>query len=119
MQPAIVAAGVDLIFAVRIEEAAKRAGYAFHAAHSAAAAVEAAHRVLPEWIVVDLAWDPGLTVINALKADPSLASLRTLGYVPHVDVDLRRRAELAGFDLVLPRSKFVTEFPRMLSCATA
>ncbi len=34
---------------------------------------------------------------------------RTLGFYPHVDVDVRRRAESAGFDLVVPRSRMNRE----------
>ena len=34
---------------------------------------------------------------------------RTLGFYPHVDVDTRRRAEAAGFDMVVPRSRMNRE----------
>ena len=33
----------------------------------------------------------------------------TLGFYPHVDVDVRRRAEAAGFDMVVPRSRMNRE----------
>src|SRR5215207_992238 len=33
----------------------------------------------------------------------------TLGFYPHVQVEVRRRAEAAGFDLVVPRSRMNRE----------
>lgn len=42
--------------------------------------------------------------------DPAeLTGARRLGIYSHVDVDTRRAAEAAGFDLVVPRSRFVRE----------
>jgi hypothetical protein len=34
---------------------------------------------------------------------------KTLGFYPHVDVDIKRRAEAAGFDMVVPRSRMNRE----------
>ncbi len=36
-------------------------------------------------------------------------SLRTLGFYPHVDVETRERAQRAGFDQVVPRSRIARE----------
>jgi len=36
-------------------------------------------------------------------------SLRTLGFYSHVEADVRERAERAGFDLVVPRSRMARE----------
>lgn len=54
-------------------------------------------------IVADLeAVDP---VAVAAVGPPSL------GFYSHVDVETRRRAEEAGFDLVVPRSRMARELP--------
>ena len=37
-----------------------------------------------------------------------------LGFYSHVDVDTRRRAEEAGFDLVVPRSRMAREMPELV-----
>ncbi len=37
----------------------------------------------------------------------------TLGFYSHVDVETRRRAEDAGFDLVVPRSRMARELPEL------
>lgn len=55
-------------------------------------------------LVVDLTAD-GVNV-EALGARDDAA---TLGFYPHVDVEVRRRAEAAGFDMVVPRSRMNRE----------
>ena len=47
-----------------------------------------------------------MTAIAAMKSDPALSSIRTLGYVSHVDSDTIERARAAGIDQVLARSAF-------------
>jgi hypothetical protein len=37
-----------------------------------------------------------------------------LGFYSHVDVDTKRRAEEAGFDLVVPRSRMAREMPALV-----
>jgi hypothetical protein len=39
----------------------------------------------------------------------------TLGFYSHVDVETRRRAEDAGFDLVVPRSRMARELPELVA----
>jgi hypothetical protein len=55
-------------------------------------------------LVVDLTADD--VDVDALGGREDAAKL---GFYPHVDVDVRRRAEAAGFDLVVPRSKMNRE----------
>lgn len=38
-----------------------------------------------------------------------------LGFYPHVDVEMRRRAESAGLDLVVPRSRMARELPDLVA----
>jgi hypothetical protein len=38
-----------------------------------------------------------------------VAGVRKLGFYGHTDVDTKRRAEEAGFDLVVPRSRMARE----------
>ena len=37
-----------------------------------------------------------------------------LGFYPHTDAELRKTAEAAGVDLVVPRSKLVREMPELV-----
>ena len=58
-------------------------------------------------LIVDL----GATTFDgvALVESLELGDTRTLGVYSHVDVETRRRAEAAGFDLVVPRSRMARE----------
>ena len=62
-------------------------------------------------LIVDLAASSfdGVAVVESLRASGELGSTRTLGVYSHVDVDTRRRAETAGFDLIVPRSRLARE----------
>jgi len=62
-------------------------------------------------LVVDLTNDAldGPALVEALSVEGVLAQTRTLGFYAHVDVSVRERAERAGFDLVIPRSRMARE----------
>jgi hypothetical protein len=62
-------------------------------------------------LIIDLAATTfdGAAVVEGLRADGELGATRTLGVYSHVDVETRRRAEAAGFDLVVPRSRMARE----------
>lgn len=65
----------------------------------------------PDVLVVDLtdAQLDGAGVVAALIAEGALGSTKTLGFYSHVDVQVRERAQRAGFDLVVPRSRMARE----------
>jgi hypothetical protein len=75
------------------------------------------HPVGAAVLVVDLAATTfdGVAVVEALRAAGELGSTRTLGVYSHVDVDTRRRAEAAGFDLIVPRSRMAREGPELVA----
>ena len=65
-------------------------------------------------VVVDLATEgfDGIAVAERLRAEGVTA--RFLGVYSHVHVDQRERAEAAGFDLVVPRSRMAREGPALV-----
>jgi len=67
-------------------------------------------------LIVDLAAGTfdGVAIVESLRAGGELGSTRTLGVYSHVDVDTRRRAEEAGFDLIVPRSRMAREGPALV-----
>ena len=64
-----------------------------------------------ELLVVDLGASgfDGIALVERLRAAGELESTRTLGVYSHVDADTRSRAQDAGFDLVVPRSRMARE----------
>jgi CheY-like chemotaxis protein len=67
-------------------------------------------------VVVDLT-DPdldGASAIARLHEQGALEGVWTLGFYSHVDQETRRRAEAAGFDRVVPRSRMAREGPALV-----
>ena len=58
-------------------------------------------------LVVDLTTDPEAR-IELVSATPR-EGVKTLAFYSHVEADVRTRAEEAGFDLVVPRSRMARE----------
>jgi hypothetical protein len=70
-----------------------------------------AHTDGADVLVVDLVTDgfDGVAVVEGMRAAGTLDRTRTLGVYAHVRPDVRERAEAAGFDLVVPRSRMARE----------
>src|SRR5262245_3095604 len=109
----------DLMFTSKIRSAAAQLGVtvSFERSSEAALASMRAHR--PTLVIFDLnnpRTDP-IATQAAMKQDQSLASLRTVGYVSHVDAATIDAARAAGVTEILPRSAFVQRLPDLLSGA--
>ena len=111
----VLAAVADLLFVSKISTAAKQAGCTapfFRDAEQLARAVPGE----PCLVIVDLnhaALDP-VALIARLKQNPVTAAAPVVAFLSHVQVDLKREAEKAGSDLVLPRSVFSQNLYEML-----
>jgi DNA-binding NarL/FixJ family response regulator len=51
----------------------------------------------------------GVAVVESLTAAGERGGTRLVGVYSHVDADTRNRAQAAGFDLVVPRSRMARE----------
>jgi DNA-binding NarL/FixJ family response regulator len=62
-------------------------------------------------LVVDLTDDSldGAGIVESLLHDGALPGTRTLAFYSHVEASVRERAERAGFDVVVPRSRMARE----------
>jgi CheY-like chemotaxis protein len=97
----------DLFFTVKINESAKRAGLDIEFAKSEPDAIRSA-QAKPALIIIDLnshGVDP-LKLIRRLKSDAETRTISLLGYVSHVQGELKQQAQEAGCDMVLARSAF-------------
>ncbi len=111
----VVAVVDDLFFTVKILDAAKRAGATLEVVKSEIDAIDKA-RSAPALVILDLncgAVDP-VHLIGALKADAETQSVPLVGYVSHVQGDLKQSAQQAGCDMVLARSAFSQNLPQIL-----
>jgi CheY-like chemotaxis protein len=99
----------DLLFGTRVEGALAAAGHEARR-FGDAAAVAAAGEVF-DVLIVDLTDSDldGVAALAGLRARRELDGVAALGFYAHVDQEMRRRAEEAGFDLVVPRSRMARE----------
>jgi hypothetical protein len=93
----------DLLFGSNVEGALRAAGHEVTRHDDAAAVGE------PDVLVVDL---------NAVAVDPP-PGVASVGFYAHVDQDARRRAEEAGFDVVVPRSRMARDTAALVERALA
>jgi DNA-binding NarL/FixJ family response regulator len=110
----VLAFTADLLFGSRIQGDLSAAGHEVELIGDEArlrARLAQEDKPVADVLVVDLtdAQLAGATIVEALSAEGALGSLRTLGFYSHVDVPARERAEQAGFDLVIPRSRMARE----------
>ncbi len=111
----VVAVIDDLFFTVKILDAAKRAGMTMESVKSEIDAIDKA-RTAPALMIIDLncgAIDP-VRLITALKSDPETKPLNLIGFISHVQGELKVQAQQAGCDMVLARSAFSQNLPQLL-----
>ena len=102
----ILSIGADLFFWSQIHDAARQCGRDAIRIGDEAALKAAWPDPEVALVVVDLAF-PGVDSLAwASRAKQPGARPRLIGYASHVDIDTHERARTAGFDLVLPKSKF-------------
>jgi DNA-binding NarL/FixJ family response regulator len=109
----------DLLFSSKIRTVAKQAGVALAFARTPAEILDRAKQDRPALVIFDLdsaKTDPVRT-IAAIKSDPALADIRTLGFASHVHTDLIGAARRAGAEQVLPRSAFASNLADILLSA--
>jgi PleD family two-component response regulator len=113
----IVCAIDDLLFSIKVKEVAKHLGVDLYFERSAERIVDTVREKQPSLVIFDLnsAKLNPLAAIAAMKADPSLATVKTLGYVSHVDTATIAAARKAGVDDVLARSVFAGRLGEILS----
>jgi len=104
----ILAIVEDIFFAVKIEGAAKGAGAKVQFVKTEQAALAAAPAA--ELILLDLNCK-GLDVLALL---PQLPGERVIGFVSHVQTELRQAAAAAGCGTVMARSAFSDRLPALL-----
>ena len=116
----VVALTADLLFGSRIEGDLTAAGNDVELIPDEArlrAWLTEADKPAVDVLVVDLVDEDlqGAALVESLATEGMLGQTRTLGFYSHVDTQARERAEQAGFDLVIPRSRMAREGAALLT----
>lgn len=111
----------DLLFSIKISTAAKAVGAPVFFERNPDMVLARIREKHPSLVIVDLNSTKmrPLEMIAAIKADAALRSIRTLGYVSHVQTDVITAARSAGIDEVLARSAFSDRVAEILTSASA
>ena len=110
----VVAVVNDLFFSVKLTEAAKRSGLALEFAKEGHQVMQKAGEH-PSLIIFDLNFDAvqPLKLITKLKAAPETKSISLIGYLSHIQAELKQKAQEAGCDMVMARSAFSQNLPQI------
>jgi DNA-binding NarL/FixJ family response regulator len=115
--PRVVAYMDDLFFQMKLAETAKHLGLEVKVASNADSLLQLLDPS-PALVIVDLnAKSSPLDAVQRLRARQP--SIRIIGFLSHVQTDLAAKAQSAGFDEVMPRSKFSMQLPQILAAAAA
>ena len=107
----------DLFFSIKIKTAAQLVNADVYFERTGENTIEAIRAKRPHLVVFDLdsvKLRP-IETVAALKADPELRWLETLGFVSHVHAETIAAARAAGIDQVMARSAFAERLGAILT----
>jgi len=112
----ILAVVDDLLFTVKISDAAKRVGLDVEFLKSEHDVLHKAKHDKPLLIILDLNNNSvaPLNLIEKLKGDGDLQRISLIGYLSHVQGELKQQAHEAGANIVMARSAFSQNLQQIL-----
>ena len=121
MNQSVLVAVDDLFFSSKIAETAKQLGIPIKFARSQDEVIARALTEKPALLIIDLnsTHCKPIETIGQLKEDVDLRHIPVVGFLSHVQADLKVKATTAGCDRVLPRSVFTANLPKILAEYTA
>ncbi|MGQ0792480.1 MAG: hypothetical protein ACT4NX_00120 [Deltaproteobacteria bacterium] len=113
----IIAVVQDIMFISKIREAAKPLDVDLEFIKSASALADKLKSAGAAAVVIDLnlRGESPIEAVRAVKSSDELRSIPIIGYLSHVQTDLREEALAAGCDLALPKSKFSRDLAEILA----
>jgi PleD family two-component response regulator len=111
----ILAVVNDLFFSVKITEAAKKAGMQVEFLKDEGDVLAKA-KDKPALIIFDLNFESvqPINLIERLKSSADTKSISLIGYLSHLQAELKQKAQEAGCNMVLARSAFSQNLPMIL-----
>ena len=112
----ILAVVEDLLFTVKISDAAKRAGLEVEFVKSEHDVIDKATHEKPLLIILDLNFSAiqPLKLISKVKSNGEMKKISVIGYLSHVQGELKQQAQEAGANIVMARSAFTQNLPQIL-----
>ena len=117
MKQSVLVAVDDLFFSSKISETARQLGISLLFARSQDEVIARALSEKPALVIFDLnstRCNP-VETISQIKEDADLRHIPIVGFLSHVQADLKVKATMAGCDRVLPRSVFTARLPEILA----
>jgi PleD family two-component response regulator len=107
----------DLMFSSKIKTAANQLGVDLRFSRSVGGALEAMRNTPTSMVIFDLNNERigPLAIVAAMKEDPALATIPTVGFASHVHTDVIHAARQAGVGEVLARSAFALQLGDILT----
>ncbi len=115
-QTSVIAVLDDIFFSSKIKQAANQAAANLIIFKNSDGLLESLKSEATKLIIVDLNsknFSP-LEMIKEIKSNPDLQGIPAIGYLPHVEEELKEKALKSGCDTVMPRSRFSRELPQIL-----
>jgi PleD family two-component response regulator len=112
----ILAVVDDLLFTVKISDAAKRVGLDAEFVKSEHDLLDKAAEERPLLIILDLNANSvqPLKLISTLKANDDLKSISIIAFLSHIQGELKQKAQEAGANMVMARSAFSQNLQQIL-----
>jgi PleD family two-component response regulator len=112
----ILAVVEDLLFTVKISDAAKRAGLEVEFVKSERDVIDKATNEKPLLIILDLNFSAvqPLKLISKVKSNGEMKQISVIGYLSHVQGELKQQAQEAGANIVMARSAFSQNLQQIL-----
>jgi PleD family two-component response regulator len=110
----VVAVVSDLFFSSKLREVARHSGLVLEFVKEEKTLMQKAHEK-PSLIIFDLNFEDAepLKLILKLKSAPETKRISLIGYLSHVQVELKQKAQEAGCDMVIARSAFSQNMPQI------
>lgn len=112
----ILAVLEDLLFTVKISDAAKRAGLDVEFVKSERDVLDKAEHEKPLLVILDLNFNSvqPLRLISKIKNNGDMKQISVIGYLSHVQGELKQQAQEAGANIVMARSAFSQNLQQIL-----
>jgi PleD family two-component response regulator len=111
----VLAVVSDLFFSVKLTDAAKRNGLLLEFIKEPKEVLDKAADSRPSLIILDLNFEDAqpLKLIEQLKSEDATKGISLIGYLSHVQGELKIQAQDAGCDMVMARSAFSQNLPQI------